>query len=58
MGRRRHPHSGDSALAFDEVPGQDQNNIDSGLVTLSAWLPGLSQSSKIMLLQTEEKRQV
>ncbi|TKS59706.1 MAG: hypothetical protein EWM72_01891 [Nitrospira sp.] len=58
MGRRRHQHSGGLALASDQIPGQGQNNIGSGLVTLSACLPGLSQSSKAMLLQTEEKTQV
>jgi hypothetical protein len=32
MGRRR-KHSGGLALASDQIPGDDQNNISSGLVT-------------------------
>jgi hypothetical protein len=56
MGRRRQ-HSGGLALASDQIPGQYQNNIGSGLVTLSAFLPGLSQSSDLMLPQLEQKRQ-
>ena len=32
MGRRR-KHGGDLALASDQIPGHDQNNISSGLVT-------------------------
>src|SRR5215204_1446185 len=57
MGRRRQ-HGGGLALASDQIPGKDQNNIGSGLVTLSAGPPGLSQSSDPMLLQSQEKRQV
>lgn len=57
MGRRRQ-HSGGLALASDQIPGHNHNNIDSGLVTFNACLPGLSQSSKPMLLQQTEKRQV
>lgn len=56
MGRRRQ-HSGGLALASDQIPGHDHHNIDSGLVTFNAQLPGLSQSSKTMLLQQTEKRQ-
>ncbi len=37
MGRRRQ-HSGGLALASDQIPGLVQNNIRSGLVTLSAGL--------------------
>ena len=37
MGRRRQ-HSGGLALASDQIPGLAQNNIHSGLVTLSAGL--------------------
>ncbi len=33
MGRRR-KHDGDSGLASDQIPGQNQNNISTGLVTL------------------------
>lgn len=32
MGRRR-KHGGGLALASDQIPGHDQNNISSGLVT-------------------------
>lgn len=32
MGRRR-KHDGGLALASDQIPGHDQNNICSGLVT-------------------------
>ena len=32
MGRRR-KHDGGLALASDQIPGDDQNNISSGLVT-------------------------
>ncbi|ULA64926.1 MAG: hypothetical protein LZF86_190219 [Nitrospira sp.] len=56
MGRRRQ-HSGGLALASDQIPGHNHHNIDSGLVTLHACLPGLSHSSKPMLLQQTEKRQ-
>src|SRR5215204_2021791 len=56
MGRRRQ-HGGGLALASDQIPGKDQNNIGSGLVTFSAELPGLSQSSVPMLPQCGEKRQ-
>jgi hypothetical protein len=34
MGRRRE-HDGDLGLASDQIPGQNQNNIRLGLVTLS-----------------------
>lgn len=34
MGRRR-KHDGDLGLASDQIPGHNQNNIRSGLVTLS-----------------------
>jgi hypothetical protein len=34
MGRRRQ-HSGDLALASDQIPGLAQHNIRSGLVTFS-----------------------
>ena len=37
MGRRRQ-HSGDLALASDQIPGMAQHNIHSGLVTLNAGL--------------------
>jgi len=37
MGRRRQ-HSGDLALASDQIPGLAQHNIYSGLVTLRAGL--------------------
>lgn len=56
MGRRRQ-HSGGLALASDRIPGLNHNNIDSGLVTFHASLPGLSQLSKAMLLQQTEKTQ-
>lgn len=56
MGRRRQ-HSGGLALASDQIPGHNHHNIDSGLVSVHAWLPGLSQSSKAMLLQQTQKRQ-
>jgi hypothetical protein len=46
------------ALASDRIPGPDQNNIRSGLVTLFARLPGLSQSSGTMLPQGKEQMQV
>jgi hypothetical protein len=57
MGRRRHQHSGGLALASDEIPGLVQHNIRSGLVTISADWPGLSQTGVSMLLQTDKKRQ-
>ena len=43
MGRRR-KHSGDSGLASDQFPGQNQNNIKYQALSLSAVPPpGLSQ---------------
>ena len=56
-GRRHHEHSGGLALASDTIPELNQNNIRSGLVTLRAYVPGLSHPSGCMLPQTDEKRQ-
>ena len=52
MGRRR-KHSGDSGLASDQFPGQNQNNIKYQALSLSAVPPpGLSQQYTCGLYRT------
>jgi hypothetical protein len=52
MGRRRQ-HSGGLALASDQIPGHNHNNIDSGLVTFNA-APGFAPKNNA--LETERQR--
>lgn len=54
MGRRR-KHSGDSGLASDQFPGQNQNNIKYQALSLSAAPPpGLSQRYTAGLYRTKK----